>query len=115
MNPLYVIVHEHLVYSDIRVHPVVESVRAEISRIEQEEDYVLVRGNPSIVPELPDNARPILVCGAYYSGKAGKEKCVDSQLEALLRAGYDAMLHPTGTLPFWLHEWKYLLESTHSF
>jgi hypothetical protein len=101
-SPLYVIVHRHLVYRDFRMDPATESVRAELKRIERDEEYILVKGNPSVVPEIADKNRVILVCGAYYSGERGKEKCVDSQLEALLGAGFEARLHPAGTLPFWL-------------
>ncbi len=108
MGPLYVIVHQYVVVRDMRSHPIIESVRAELRRIAQEEEYVHVTGNPSIMPDIPDSHGEILVCGAYYSGKQGKEKCVDSQLETLLKAGYDAKIYPPATLPFWLHENRWI-------
>lgn len=66
--------------------------KEEIKRIKQEEEFILVNGDPTIVPKnLPRN-RKIFVCGVFRS------LCVQDQLMALKREGYDAEVWDRGTL-----------------
>ena len=90
-HPFFVIVHKDSVY---RIKD--RQQYKEIKRIKKIENFSEVNGNPSnIAPNVP-RGRKILVCGAYHT------MCVNDQLLALKKAGYDAEIYDKATVK-WSH------------
>lgn len=74
------------------------AVYAEIIRIMQEEEHVLVDGNPTTVDyHVPRDAN-LLVCGAYHGNESWDHRCVDEQVKALRRKGLSPKIYLPATV-----------------
>ena len=104
----YIIVHPSAAYAAQRDDPHTDSVIREISRIIRREDCVILEELADEQVSWLDRGQLLLVCGAFYTGHAdgmnAPPMCVDYQLMALRKAGYEARVHLPGTLrglPSW--------------
>jgi len=65
---------------------------------ERGEETYFIEGSPDeVMTERLDIERPILVGGAFYSKTGDLPLCVNAQISALKKAGYDAQVHPPTT------------------
>ena len=98
-KPIYVIVHEWAVVDELSNSPFnitrVEEVWDELQRILEKEECRKVNWGPSDIPEDLPLDRQVKLCGAFV------EICVDSQLRALKRNGYNVELYGPAALSFY--------------
>ena len=93
MKPVYVLVHSSTIlgFHGNPYENFVVKIR-ELERIVREEEYFLVEGSPSLIPDGLPKESQIKVCGGL------KEICVPAQVRSLREAGYNSSIYEPASI-----------------
>lgn len=96
-KPVFVIIHEGMLpdalqSADRGIAARAAEAHKEIQRIKIQEEFYSVEDSGKVSLTV-SKERPVYVCGLF------EEQCVENQLWALQRKGYNASIHEKATVP----------------